>query len=82
MKIAVLGGGVTGMCAALRLQEAAPDLISEIVIIEKELHHGGLLQTTRQNGCWGDNGACFCYWDTYLPQPGSALTHFRRDTEP
>jgi protoporphyrinogen oxidase len=68
MKIAILGGGVTGMCAGLRLQEAGLEAISEIVILEQEPHPGGLLQTTRRNGCWWDNGVFYFRWDNYLRQ--------------
>lgn len=68
MKIAILGGGVTGMCTSLRLQEAGPETISEIVILEEKPHPGGLLQTTRQNGCWWDHGVFYFRWDNYLRQ--------------
>lgn len=68
MKIAILGGGVTGMCASLRLQEAGREAISEIVILEEKLHPGGLLQTTHHNDCWWDNGVFYFRWDNYLRQ--------------
>lgn len=68
MKIAILGGGLTGMCASLRLQEAGSEAISEIVILEEKLHPGGLLQTTRHNSYWWDNGVFYFRWENYLRQ--------------
>ncbi len=68
MKIAILGGGLTGMCAALRLQESGLKAISEIVILEEKLLPGGLLQTTRHNSHWWDNGVFYFRWNNYLRQ--------------
>jgi protoporphyrinogen oxidase len=67
-KVVILGGGLTGMSAGLRLQEAGPETISEIVILEQELRPGGLLQTTQQNGHWWDNGVFYFRWENYLRQ--------------
>lgn len=68
VKIAILGGGVTGMCAGLRLKDAGLEAISEVVILEEKPRPGGLLQTTRHNGCWWDNGVFYFRWDNYLRQ--------------
>ncbi len=57
MKVAVIGAGVAGMCAAIRLKEAGKNNISEVVIFEKNNQPGGLLQSTSYNGYWWDNGA-------------------------
>jgi len=55
-RIAIIGGGVAGLTAALRLSQAKLDCISEIAVFEKYSKPGGLLQSTRVNGCFIDNG--------------------------
>jgi protoporphyrinogen oxidase len=65
-KIAILGGGVTGMCAGLRLKESGSEVCSEIVILEEKPQPGGLLQTTRHNSHWWDNGVYFFRYENYL----------------
>jgi protoporphyrinogen oxidase len=82
MRIIILGGGLTGMCAAMRLQELGSESISDILILEKEHCPGGLLQTTHINNHWWDNGT-FCFKgnnylrqllpDYFQPIPGGML---------
>jgi protoporphyrinogen oxidase len=66
VRIIILGGGLTGMCAALRLQETGSGSISDIIILEKEPCPGGLLQTTHINNHWWDNGVFYFRWDNHL----------------
>jgi len=47
-KIAIIGGGISGLSAAHRLQELAPDC--DIHLYEADGKLGGVLQTTHQNG--------------------------------
>jgi len=56
-RIVIIGAGVAGLAAAMRLREACVDAIPEITILEAESQPGGLLQTTTENGYWWDNGA-------------------------
>jgi protoporphyrinogen oxidase len=68
LKIAIIGGGLTGLSAALRLKEANLPGVSEIVILEEQDYPGGLFQSTNQNGYWWDNGV-FCFLQSnYLCQ--------------
>lgn len=53
-RVAVLGGGISGLAAAHRLREIAPWL--EVVLLEAGGHLGGVLQTVKQDGFlveWG-----------------------------
>lgn len=68
MRVAIIGAGVAGLCAAIRLKETASDLISDITVFEKNDHPGGLLQSTRHNGHWWDNGAFKFGRNNYLVQ--------------
>jgi protoporphyrinogen oxidase len=56
------------MSAALRLQESNLDSISDIIILEKKLLPGGLLQTTHYNSHWWDNGIFYFRSNNYLRQ--------------
>ena len=62
----IIGAGVTGLVAALRLREANLDSIREIVVLEKQSVPGGLLQSTTQDGYWWDNGAFSFNRSNYL----------------
>lgn len=64
MRIVILGCGLSGMCAALRLRDSGLD--SEIVILEKEGKPGGLLQTTRINGHYWDHGVFLFLSNNYM----------------
>jgi protoporphyrinogen oxidase len=66
MKIAIIGAGVTGLTAALRLSESNLSRIQEIVVFEKQAQPGGLLQSTYKNGYWWDNGGFGFYRSNYL----------------
>jgi oxygen-dependent protoporphyrinogen oxidase len=46
--IAVIGGGISGLAAAYRLRQAAPEL--KVVLIEKEQRLGGAIVTLRSDG--------------------------------
>ncbi len=47
MCIAVIGAGITGLAAALRIHETAPGC--ELVVLDSALRTGGVLQTVRQD---------------------------------
>ena len=64
MRVVILGCGLTGMCAALRLKESGPH--AEIVILEKEGKPGGLLRTTRNNEHYWDHGVFFFRSHNYM----------------
>lgn len=55
MRVAVIGGGITGLSAAYYLaRSAAPDLT--LTLIEKSPSSGGLLETSRRDGCVLEHG--------------------------
>lgn len=56
MKIAIIGAGVSGLYAALHLHKLRSAGISEIVVFEKQLVPGGLLQSTSKQDYTWDNG--------------------------
>lgn len=68
MKIAILGGGLTGLCAALRLKEASLPATPEVIVLEERPLPGGLLQSTYQSDYWWDNGVFFFNQSNYLCQ--------------
>ncbi len=47
-RIAVIGGGITGLAAALRLTELAPGC--PLVVLEQGARPGGVLWTVHENG--------------------------------
>ncbi len=51
-KVAVIGGGITGLTAAFYLQRKAQlnNLPIEVVLIESSLRLGGKIQTLRKDG--------------------------------
>jgi len=53
MKIAIIGGGISGLCAAYRLKQAG----LESIIFEKEGHAGGRMSSESVNGFIIDKGA-------------------------
>ncbi len=66
-KIAILGGGVAGLIAALHLiTRADKDSKLEITILEKEKKAGGLLNSTYSGQYWWDNGTFFFNESNYL----------------
>ena len=55
MRIAVVGGGITGLAAALRLLRRAPG--AEVTLFEKAEHLGGEIHTERVDGFAIETGA-------------------------
>jgi oxygen-dependent protoporphyrinogen oxidase len=49
VRVAVVGGGITGLAAAHRLQELAPTC--EVVVFDGASQWGGVLGTQREHGC-------------------------------
>ena len=49
-RLAVVGGGVSGLAAALALQDAADDQALEIHLFEAGPRFGGVLQSERRDG--------------------------------
>jgi oxygen-dependent protoporphyrinogen oxidase len=74
-RIAVIGGGVTGLAAAYRLHElaAAHELPVETVVLEGGAHVGGALETIRDGGFVIETGA-----DSILSEKPWALNLARR----
>ncbi len=56
MKIAIIGGGVSGLCAALHCRELDTGSKFEIIILEKMRYPGGLMHSTFHEGYYWDNG--------------------------
>ncbi len=56
MQIIIIGSGVAGMFAALRLAEAQSTHIDKITIIEKTDSPGGLIKVHSENGYFWDTG--------------------------
>ncbi len=54
-RVAVLGGGISGLAAAHRLHELCPSL--EVELLEAESRLGGVLQTHREHGLLVEYGA-------------------------
>ena len=48
LDIAIVGGGISGLAAAWRIQELAPEL--KVQLLEREDRVGGVLETRRQDG--------------------------------
>ena len=53
-RVAVIGGGLSGLAAALRLQDGGCD---GVVLLEKSRRLGGLIETVRQDGFLIERGA-------------------------
>lgn len=56
-KVAILGAGVTGVCAALHLKESALAPKLDVTVLEQESRPGGLLQSSSLGDYRWDNGA-------------------------
>lgn len=54
-RVVVVGGGISGLAAAHRLQELAPDM--EVLLFEAAPRLGGVLETVRQDGFLIERGA-------------------------
>jgi oxygen-dependent protoporphyrinogen oxidase len=74
-RIAVLGGGITGLAAAYRLRElaAAHEIPLETVLLESGARVGGALETIRSGGYVIETGA-----DSILSEKPSALRLVKR----
>ena len=70
-RIAIIGGGITGLAAANRLLELDPAI--EIMLLDRSDRLGGVLQTTRQDGFLLEGAA-----DGFLATPPWALDFCRR----
>ncbi len=55
LRVAIIGGGITGLAAAHRLTELVP--AAELSLFESDDHLGGVLQTTRREGFLIEGGA-------------------------
>ena len=56
MRVAILGGGIAGLVAAIKLKDQLPDKNVEVTIFERNDIPGGLLISTKYNGYHWDNG--------------------------
>ncbi len=54
-RVAIIGGGVSGLAAAYHLHQLAPHI--EIKLLEASSHLGGVIQTSRQDGFLIENAA-------------------------
>ena len=69
--IAIIGGGISGLSAALQLRRLAPN--AEIVLIESNDHLGGVLKTENIGGYLVENSA-----DMFTTEPNAALEFCQR----
>lgn len=69
--VAILGGGIAGLSAALKIHESRPSL--DWTLFESEANLGGVLQTTRRDGWLIERAA-----DNFLTREPSALELCRR----
>src|SRR5262252_4105290 len=74
-RVAVLGGGITGLAAAYRLRElaAAHEIPLETILLESSDRVGGALETIRKDGYLIETGA-----DSILSEKRSALRLVKR----
>ena len=70
-KVAVIGGGITGLAAAHRLTELAPQ--AEVTLFESSDRLGGILRTVRQNGFLVEQSA-----DSFITNIPAAIELCRR----
>ncbi|MFN2448711.1 MAG: protoporphyrinogen oxidase [Candidatus Baltobacteraceae bacterium] len=80
-RVAVLGGGISGLIAAHRLQELAQEsgMALEIAVYERDAQAGGCLRTVRENGLVMELGA-----DSLLigkPAASGLIEHLRLAAE-
>ena len=61
-RIAIIGGGISGLAAAERIVERTPNI--EVTVLESSSRLGGVIQTTRQDGYVIEHSAdCFLVTD-------------------
>ncbi len=70
-KVAVIGGGITGLAAAHRLTELAPQ--AEVTLFESSDRLGGILRTVRQDGFLIEQSA-----DSFITNIPAAIELCRR----
>ena len=70
-KVAVIGGGITGLAAAHRLTELAPQ--AEVTLFESSDRLGGILRTVRQDGFLIEQSA-----DSFITNIPAAIDLCRR----
>ena len=70
-RVAVVGGGISGLAAAHRLHELAPDV--EVLLFEAAPRLGGVLETVRQDGYLIERGA-----DNFITNPAWGIELCRR----
>jgi len=70
-RVAVIGGGISGLAAAHRLHELAPSV--EVLLLESGRRLGGVLQTTTQAGYLIEEAA-----DNFMTSPSAAVGLCRR----
>jgi protoporphyrinogen oxidase len=56
MRICILGGGLTGLCASLRLSRS-----SEVTLLERDQELGGCLSSYRLDGAWVERFYHHCF---------------------
>ncbi|MCA9170891.1 MAG: protoporphyrinogen oxidase, partial [Planctomycetales bacterium] len=64
--IAIIGGGISGLAAAMHLQHAQPEI--RTIVLEANATIGGVLRTDRLDGFLVENAA-----DSFLTTPASAV---------
>jgi protoporphyrinogen oxidase len=80
-KIFILGAGVAGMSAALKIKELDKNGKYEIILIEKEDRAGGLINSESSGDHWWDNGCYMFYSSLVFPKRYPHLlkkTHVRQ----
>jgi protoporphyrinogen/coproporphyrinogen III oxidase len=70
-RVAVIGGGISGLAAAHRLHELVPD--AEVLLLEAAPRLGGVLETVRQDGYLIERGA-----DNFITTPAWGVDLCRR----
>jgi oxygen-dependent protoporphyrinogen oxidase len=70
-RIAILGGGISGLAAANRLSEIEPGL--EVLVLEASARLGGVIQTTREREFLIEDAA-----DNFFASPPAAVNLCRR----
>ncbi|GAB4255052.1 MAG: protoporphyrinogen oxidase [Acidobacteriota bacterium] len=80
-RIAVIGGGITGLSAAFYLELAARDLglDLEVSVFEQSTRWGGVIGTIRRNGFLLETGPEG--WASYKPSPRYILRELGREEE-
>lgn len=70
-RVTIIGGGITGLSAAHHLNEIAPEI--DVTLLESSDRIGGVIQTTRQDGCLIESAA-----DNFMTVTPSAIDLCKR----